>query len=347
MYRFKNILLFCLMFLAGNSYAFTIDKLVIFGDSLTDTDGIYAYTNKIHQSNPIIPAIPASPPYVDGRFSNGPVWVEYVAKALHLDPKSPAQFANYAFGGSWAEPFINSGEVFPFGFDTIMDKYIKDAKDDTQKDKHLYIIWMGANDYLSGRLNAETATDNTVGDIEKEIYRLLNAGARHFLIIDLPDVGITPEVVAKGPKFVKEMNTLVQMHNRKLAAMVANLRIQRPEATYIYDEVYAQMDEIVGHPDKYNLKNVTQACYDGGILGVAARGEKEMQKLHAAGLDIRTNVALREAYLNGLSTGKFSVCANQDDYLFWDHVHPTTVGHQLLANAILDVMKKNDVTGPA
>ncbi|HDV5785644.1 TPA: hypothetical protein RJD83_002616 [Legionella pneumophila] len=43
-------------------------NIVVFGDGLSDNGNLYAYTN--HRR-------PASPAYYNGRFSNGPVWVEY------------------------------------------------------------------------------------------------------------------------------------------------------------------------------------------------------------------------------------------------------------------------------
>src|SRR4051812_8541313 len=59
-------------------------KLVVLGDSLSDTGNLFAATGG---------AIPPSPYYL-GRFSNGPVWVEYLAEALDVP------FEDYAYGGA-------------------------------------------------------------------------------------------------------------------------------------------------------------------------------------------------------------------------------------------------------
>src|SRR4051794_25936876 len=71
-------------------------QIVAFGDSLTDTGNLYAVT----QTSPSGPFPPS--PYYEGRFSNGPVWVEWLA--LQLGVPAPRPFVtggtNYAFGGA-------------------------------------------------------------------------------------------------------------------------------------------------------------------------------------------------------------------------------------------------------
>src|SRR5215475_11575436 len=65
--------------------ATTLTKLVVFGDSLSDTGNLFAAT---------FGAVPPSPPYFQGRFSNGPVWVDALARKLTL----PVE--NFAIGGA-------------------------------------------------------------------------------------------------------------------------------------------------------------------------------------------------------------------------------------------------------
>ena len=64
----------------------------MFGDSLSDVGNVYLATNGIE---------PASP-YVDGQFSNGPVWVQDLAARLGLPALTPslAGGSDYAFGGA-------------------------------------------------------------------------------------------------------------------------------------------------------------------------------------------------------------------------------------------------------
>ena len=60
-----------------------ITNVVTFGDSVSDNGNTFRLT---------LGRIPP-PPYYKGRFSNGPVWVEYLADYLH------AKLHDFAFGG--------------------------------------------------------------------------------------------------------------------------------------------------------------------------------------------------------------------------------------------------------
>ena len=74
----KSITIVALLCLATRAYAGLppawFDQIIVFGDSVTDSGNVWELTDRKE---------PASPPYFEGRFSNGPVWVEYLAD--HLD----------------------------------------------------------------------------------------------------------------------------------------------------------------------------------------------------------------------------------------------------------------------
>lgn len=59
-------------------------SLVTFGDSNTDSGNTYRFTNNTW---------PADPGYHEGRFTNGPLWTEIVAK------RNVMELDDYAIGG--------------------------------------------------------------------------------------------------------------------------------------------------------------------------------------------------------------------------------------------------------
>ena len=68
-------------------------RLVVFGDSTTDTGNVYELSGRTK---------PASPPYFEGRWSNGPLWIEYLADRLNVPRPRPslAGGTNYAYAGA-------------------------------------------------------------------------------------------------------------------------------------------------------------------------------------------------------------------------------------------------------
>ncbi len=83
----------------ASSQAFAYSALYVFGDSLSDTGNVY---NSLGGAYP-------PPPYFNGRFSNGPVWVETFAANLGLTANAATGGGtNWAFGGAVTGPALTS-----------------------------------------------------------------------------------------------------------------------------------------------------------------------------------------------------------------------------------------------
>ena len=85
----KRISFILLYLLSSIVFANPLKNIVIFGDSLSDNGNLYAYMK--HQ-------LPVSPPYYNGRFTNGPVWVERLASSYFSGDQS--HLLDYAYGGA-------------------------------------------------------------------------------------------------------------------------------------------------------------------------------------------------------------------------------------------------------
>lgn len=336
----RIIFLIFLTFFFQVANAQKIDKIVVFGDSLSDNGNIFHLTNTAQKVISLIPLIPKSPPYFNGRFSNGLVWVDHIAEILHLP------MTNYAYGGSWAEPFWDSFLIVPFGLSTQVDMYLFASLTDFHKSDHLYVIWSGSNDYIQGRQDIEYATTNTVNHIQKQIDKLISYGARHFLILTIPDLSFTPEVTARGPYFASRASKMSVRHNEKLLASMQNIESKYPGVQFMTMDISNYFYDMINNPKKYNLKNINQACYGGGYALNAAKLEADpaVEAAKKANIDIVKSDSLRIAYTNALLAEKGEKsCLNPDEYLFWDKIHPTAAIHRALSVLAFAILQEHEI----
>lgn len=191
-------LLFTSMMSASVAQAGPFSAMYVFGDSWSDTGNVFAATGGV---------IPSAP-YYNGRFSNGPVWIDSLATSLGVPAGAVPWLAggnNYAFGGartgSGASPapgiLAQIGGLWapahPLGADP-------DA---------LYVLAGGGNDMRDARSSfqgnapadvagRQAAAAAAAGNLMSAIGFLASAGAQHVLLMNLPDLGLTPEAVALG-----------------------------------------------------------------------------------------------------------------------------------------------------
>jgi phospholipase/lecithinase/hemolysin len=175
---------------ADSDRANPFSKIYVFGESLSDPGNVYNVTQSVQPFEKSfgldIPVIPPSPPYFDGRFTNGSVWVENLAANLGttLTPSTKLSVLNPDLaisspitlidGNLAVSPFFNGSTTkesvnFAFGlaqtgengigeFGTLIPGVQKQVEwfvnDHQQANKAadpnaLYIIWAGANDYTT------------------------------------------------------------------------------------------------------------------------------------------------------------------------------------------------------
>jgi len=156
--------------------------MTVFGDSLSDTGNISTLT---------VGAFPPNPPYFNGRFSNGPVWVERLAASLGLPAVMPSFLggSNYAVGGAESGLGHSLAVPSPAPETNIGAQIGGYLATHTPTADELFVVWGGANDFLiAGQPDPTIPASNIVGGIEA----LALAGARHILVPNLPLLGQTP-----------------------------------------------------------------------------------------------------------------------------------------------------------
>jgi len=226
-----------------------LEQIYVFGDSLSDTGNVFKATEGV---------IPPSPPYEQGQFSNGPVWVEYLASKLGSSP----QAINFAFGGATTgvtkTSDLDSTPQTPGLLSQI--KYFK-ATYANANPNALYIIWAGANDYLGGTTTPAIPLNN----LSKAVRSLASAGAQNILVVNLPDLGKLP--ATRQSSSASTLTRLTEAHNSGLSKILDTLRQSLdPETNLTLLDVNTLFNQAIAKPGRFGFTNVTAPCLDSSVV---------------------------------------------------------------------------------
>lgn len=229
-------------------------NIYAFGDSLTDTGNVF------NASGNTLPP----PPYFDGHFSNGQVWVEYLAQKLNLQIQPSTNLGtNFAYGGATTGVDNTINPALP-GLQQEVLGYLS-TNNFIADPNALYTVWGGANDYLpteSTTFEPLTEPTTTVNNLASVVGALANAGAKNFLIVNLPDLGELPRTNTTSD--ADTLNDLAQAHNTLLSQTLDNLPLS-PDVDLSILDVNTLFNKILANPAKYNFTNVTDSCINTSI----------------------------------------------------------------------------------
>ncbi len=274
--------------------------IYVFSDSLSDQGNIFNITGG--SVNPT-KAIPPSPPYFNGRFSNGPLWVDYLGQNLGLKPTLltnlnnqtiPSQGINYAQGGAYSGigNALNSNPNL-LGVLQQVQLFISTLASQPLDPKALYIVWGGGNDYLFPQPN-NTTQPKPFENILQSVNLLATAGAKNIVVFNLPDLGKIPAANIDNRNPISLSQSTIEF-NSALAAGLRNLR-QNRQLKIVSIDINSFVKQITTNKKEFGIKNITDAC-----------------------LNITTQ----------------TICPDPNKYFYWDDVHPTTTISKLVAEKVL------------
>ncbi len=298
--------------------AASFQNLYVFGDSLSDVGSVFRDTGGLIPP-PFLPASGGglSAGYANGRFSNGPVWVEYLAKdlGLSLDTRN-----DFAYGGATTgtenglNPLLNQ-----FGFPSTLPGLQQQiatfqGQNPTPDQDALYILWAGANDYLNPNLTDPQGTvQSAIFNLGTAVTKLAAGGAKNFLIANLPDLGKLP-LTREDPVRSQGLSFLSSAHNTALAQTLGVLPSTLGVNIIPFD-VNALVNDAIANPSRFGFTNVTEQCLPATPLFPSAPSP---------------------------STPCDPV-KDAPNFLFWDPLHPTTKGHEVLGEYAYSVLKSKSI----
>ena len=229
------------------------DNLYVFGDSYCDIGNIFTATGG---------AEPAAP-YYNGRFSNGPIWLDHVAGFLGVPLKAYLLGGtDYAFGGAWvteAQSIPGAGTTIPSVPEQV--KLYLGQHGGKADPNALYVIEGGGNDILDTTTGSPQRLGKQIAEglVDSELL-LRRAGARHFVIPDLFNVGLLP-AAAGNVRFATAASTATNEWLDELLAIeqcIEGVQIIRLN-------VFSLLNAVETDPAHFGFTDITDPCLTTGV----------------------------------------------------------------------------------
>jgi phospholipase/lecithinase/hemolysin len=221
---------------ASTSLAAPFTELVVFGDSHSDT-GNYIATSGVQPS----------PPLFNGRWSNGPLWIDYLSRHLALPPVAScaAGGKNYAYAGAQT----GNGGMHPLHVGGQVDLYLAEH---SPSGCELFVLFAGHNDLVRGTITPEVPLAN----LSRHTIALAKAGAKHILVVNLPPLEHLSVVRLEANDHRRDVVwNSVREFNQLLACRLEDLQTQLEIRVYRFD-LFALVLNIITNPASFGLVNV-------------------------------------------------------------------------------------------
>ena len=290
------------------------NRIIAFGDSLSDNGNLFKNTGQ-----------PPSPPYYNGRFSNGPTWIELLSNpAKSTNPgssmnsfwKTPVFSAPFDNGGTSrnVNAAIGGAETVS-GLLPSVETQINafHASGGIFGPRDLVSVQGGDNDLLNffagpppTQAQITSFAIQTGTNEASNIALAIGYGARTILVSNLQNGGALPKAIAGGTLAEQGGLLATVVYNQTLNQATQQLAALNPGVNLVQMDWYSAFNVIRANPIAFGFTNVTQGC----------------------------------------TSSLACLASNGQGYLFWDGVHPTEAGHQLLAR-YASLLLSTDETGSA
>jgi outer membrane lipase/esterase len=290
--------------------AWAIGLCLATGPAAAQFTQFYFFGDSLTDAGSFKPVLPPG----TGKFTTnpGPIWAEDLAQRYGSSATPANQGGNdYAEGGARVTQLPGVPASPPTGTATPVAVQVQQFLAKGAVDPNaLYSMWAGANDLFFQlglvQAGAITPTDlqtnlaTAAVQVVQQVAVLNAAGARHIIVFNMPDVGSTPFGRSSGQG--PQITALSAFFNSTLSTGLDALHID-----LIRLNIFSLLNEIVADPAAYGFINASSpACTVASLLCTSA-----------------TLVTPNAA----------------QTYVFADAVHPTTAGHQVIADYAASVIE--------
>lgn len=225
-------------------------KIFAFGDSLSDTGNIFAATGN---------TFPPSPPYFNGRLSNGPLAVETLGNRLGL---AVTPETNFAIGGAkTGRDNIGDTALIKFGglLDQI-DRFTSAVGSRGANPQALYFVWAGGDDLISQPTDLTATVNQAVENIKTAVTALANLGAKNIVVVQNSNLGRTPFSLQTGS--VDSLRNATLALNKKLESVLTPLE-RKSDLNIVLSNLFPIGEDVAQNPSRFGFSNVVDAYLQG------------------------------------------------------------------------------------
>lgn len=264
---------------SANASLQQLTGLFVFGDSLSD-GGNSGLVSQAATGGAV--TFPPSP-YYNGQYSNGPVAVEYLWNKYNPGntsfKPSMAGGTNYAIGGATTglESFNAVNPAVPAGLQPAYAQKSNAWQLATFAAQQpafdpatsLFVVWLFPNDIfyanttgtlpgtVPGSPGGGNVIANGIANILATIGTLAAAGAQHFLVPNMPDLGATPAFLGNAG-----LTGLSHLFNSSLALALSALDTALSAAEIVQFDTEGALNSILANKESYGLTVTDKACVD-------------------------------------------------------------------------------------
>lgn len=248
-----TLLMLCLSYfcqVGAVSAQTSFDKLVIFGDSLSDTGNLASVTTNF----PF--------PFFQNRISNGPVLVDYLASELGFEARASQENNGNNFAVAGGNILGSDPEDLSSQVDSLL------SRNRVLSQNGLYFLMMGGNDLRGIRslnsLAAQARINQVLDRFDEQLVRLYEAGARTFLIANVANIGRIPETLMRqqnDPGISARAEAYVRSYNTALTQRLMAFK-QRPGVSLNIFDLFTELEGILDNANAFGFTQTEVGCFD-------------------------------------------------------------------------------------
>ncbi len=272
------------------------------------------------------------PPFYKNSFSNGLVAAQIIADYLHINLTSAWRFNlflfadeqignNYAVSGALAsrkkeltvESFVINHFDITHQIDALISQHHINSND-------IILVEFGGNDILyafkqSLLKDQEEIINKAVELIKNALTKLINKGAQHILLCNVPNMSIIPLFKNKEKDKERILN-LTTNFNKMLDGVIEELN--KNKKNIIKYDMFAAITNAINKFKNLNINNNI--------------------------IDAAVTTDFSEIINNGIIVPHFNKGVNEENinnYFFFDSIHPNKWAHNIIAQELIKLINNN------